>query len=132
MTTSYDTIYTTFLNNCKVSDIDLPQTTDKIYEAIHNAIRHFNNRLRDELQWDDAIETVSRELSNDDLLVLSHYIRLIFLKNQKTYFENLWQPFQKDVGLKNFSTQLRSLESSIIDQEKFIDQLIMNSMEDFL
>jgi hypothetical protein len=130
--TSYDTIWTSFLTNCKASDIDLPQTPEKIYEAIHNAIRHFNNRLRDSLKWDDVSETVNREMSDDHLLILAHYLRLIFLINQKTYFEGLWQPFAKDVGLRNFGTQLRSIETSVQEQRQTIESLILNSMEDYL
>lgn len=132
MNTSYDQIWTFFLNNCKVSDIDLPQTDQGIYDAIHNAILYFNNRLRDELQWDDLTETVSRELSGDDLLILVNYLRLIFLINQRTYFESTWIPFQKDIGIKNFGTQLNSLRNSVEEQEKTIDKLIMNTEEDFL
>lgn len=130
--TSYDQIWTTFLNNCKVSDIDLPQTPEKIYEIIRNGVMHFNNRLRENIVCDDSTETLNRELSNDYLLILAHYIRLIFLINQKTYFESLWQPFAKDVGLKNFSTQLKSLETSIAEEERTIDRLIMNMEDDFL
>jgi hypothetical protein len=130
--TSYDQIWTSFLTNCKASDIDLPQLPAQIYEAIHNAIRHFNNRLRDTLAWDDVLEIVNRELSGDHLLILSHYLRLIFLINQKTYFEGLWQPFAKDVGLRNFGTQLRSLETSVQEQRQTIEDLIMNATEDFL
>lgn len=130
--TSYDQIWTTFLNNCKVSDIDLPQTPEKIYEIIRNGVMHFNNRLREDIVCDDSTETLNRELSNDYLLILAHYIRLIFLINQKTYFESLWQPFAKDVGLKNFSTQLKSLETSIAEEERTIDRLIMNMEDDFL
>lgn len=130
--TSYDQIWTTFLNNCKVSDIDLPQTPEKIYEIIRNGVMHFNNRLREDIVCDDSTETLNRELNNDYLLILAHYIRLIFLINQKTYFESLWQPFAKDVGLKNFSTQLKSLETSIAEEERTIDRLIMNMEDDFL
>ncbi len=130
--TSYDQIWAAFLNNCKASDIDIPQTPEKIYETIRNAIMHFNNRLRDNLKWDDTLEEVDREMSDDHLLILAHYIRLIFLINQKTYFESVWQPFSKDVGTKNFSTQLRSLETSVTNQEKTIDRLIINMEEDFL
>lgn len=131
--TSYDEIWTTFLNNCKVSDIDLPQTDEKIYEVIKNGVLHFNNRLREyRIVCNDESETVDRKLSDDHLLILAHYIRLVFLINQRTYFENLWQPFASDIGLKNFSAQLRSLESSIKDQEDRIDELIFNTMEDFL
>ena len=130
--TSYDEIWTTFLNNCKVSDIDLPQTNTKIYEAIKNAVMHFNNRMRTKLVCDNTKEILNEKLSEDNLLILAHYIRLIFLVNQKTYFESLWQPFSSDVGLKNFGTQLRSLEVSVKEQEDKIDSLIINTMEDFL
>lgn len=130
--TTYDQVWTSFLLNCKVSDIDLPKTNEKIYETIQNAVMHFNNRLRTEVICDDVLEQLSRELTDDELLILSHFLRLIFLTNQKTYFENLWQPFQKDVGLKNFGTQLKSLEGSVSDQSHKIETLILNSMEDFL
>jgi len=130
--TSYDEIWTTFLNNCKVSDLDLPQTNQAIYESIKNAVMYMNNRLRTDLICDDVKETLDKEITQDHLLILANYIRYIFLINQKTYFENLWQPFSKDVGLKNFSTQLNSLKSSIELQDKTIDRLIMNTEVDFL
>lgn len=130
--TSYDLVWETFLNNCKVSDIDLPQIPEQIYEVIKNGVMHFNNRLREELICDDLNEVLDKDLSNDHLLILAHYIRLIFLNNQKTYFESLWQPFQKDVGLRNFGTQLKSLEISVKEQQRTIDSLIMNMEVDFL
>jgi hypothetical protein len=130
--TSYDDVWQTFLNNCKVSDIDLPQTPEKIYETIRNAIMHFNNKFRTIIVCDDINEELSEELSEDYLLILGHYIRFIFLKNQKTYYETLLQPFQKDIGFKNFTAQMKSLESSVSDQERTIDLLIMNMEEDYL
>jgi len=132
MNTTYDEIWLTFLNNCKVTDIDLPQTNEKRYDAIKNAVLHFNNRLRDNLACDNSTETVSRKLNEDHLLILAHYIRLILLINQRTYFENLWQPFQHDVGLKNFQSQLNSLKDSVTQERNTIESLIFNSMEDFL
>jgi hypothetical protein len=132
MNTSYDDIWTAFLNNCKVSDIDLPQIPEKMFEYIKNAVMHFNNRFRTTIVCDDNLEELSEELNNDYLLILAHYIRLNFLKNQRTYFESLWQPFSKDVGLKNFSTQLNSLKSSVQEQERTIDSLVMNMEDDFL
>lgn len=130
--TTYDQIWVSFLTNCKVSDIDLPTIPERIYDCIHNAIRHMNNRLRTKMTWNDDLEVVNEELSDDQLLILSHYIRLIFIINQKTYFESTWQPFARDIGLKNFSAQLKSLENSIDSEEKKIDQLIANTEEDYL
>ncbi|MBD1379211.1 hypothetical protein [Metabacillus arenae] len=130
--TSYDEIWQSFLNNCKASDFDLPSTQEKIHETIKNAVSHFNIRKSDNIQCDDIMETVNRELPESYVLIIAHYIRLIFLINQKTYFESTWQPFSNDVGLKNFSSQLKSLESSITSEERIIERLIMFTEEDFI
>lgn len=130
--TSYDDIYQTFLNNCKVDDIDLPTTDEERYEIIKNAVMHFNNRMRTKIVCDNTTETVSEDLNDDYLLIIAHYIRYLFLINERTYFESLWQPFQQDVGLKNFSTQLNSLKDSVTEEKNVIDRLIMNQEEDYL
>jgi len=132
MITAFDDVWKCFLNNCKVSDIDLPNTDEKIHEAIKNATMYFNNRMRTSIQCDTASETLSEKLSEDYLLILSNFIRLTFLINQRTYFESLWQPFASDVGLRNFGTQINSLKASVQEQEKKLDTLIINTMEDFL
>lgn len=132
MNTTFDDVWSCFLNNCKVSDIDLPNTNEKIHETIKNATMYFNNRMRTSIQCDTSIETFSEELSEDFLLILANFIRLTFLINQRTYFESLWQPFASDVGLRNFGTQINSLKASVQEQEKKLDILIINTMEDFL
>ncbi|MCA1025674.1 hypothetical protein LCM23_06190 [Cytobacillus kochii] len=130
--TTYDEIWETFLNNCKVSDIDLPNDDMGIYRQIKNAVMLFNNRMRTKFTCDDTDEKVSEALSEDYLLIVANYIRLVFLTNEKTYIESLWQPFSKDVGLKNFNTQIKSLETSVREQKDTINSLIMNAEEDFL
>ncbi|MBG9689491.1 hypothetical protein ABD91_00955 [Lysinibacillus sphaericus] len=132
MSTTFDDVWRCFLNNCRVSDIDLPNTNEKIHEAIKNATMYFNNRMRTSIQCNTEIEIFSGELSEDHLLILANFIRLTFLVNQRTYFESLWQPFASDVGLRNFGTQINSLKASVQEQEKKLDILIINTMEDFL
>lgn len=130
--TSYDTIYTTFLNKTKVSDIDLPTSDERIFDIIHGAILDFNNRMHDDLGYDDTLEQVDRELSNDELLILAHFIRLTVLKNQLTYFTSVWQPFQREISLKHYGTQLKSLEYLIESEEKKIEEIIRNQEDDYL
>lgn len=129
---SYDAVWQSFLNNYKASDIDIPQVDEKIYDHIRYAVMLFNNRMRTELICDDASESIIGTSNNDHLLIISHYIRLTFLINDRTYFEKLYQPFSADVGLRNFNTQLNSLKVSIKEQNDFIEKVIFNSMEDFL
>ena len=130
--TTYDEIWQAFLNNCKVSDIELPNSDDKRYEYIRNALMYFNNRMRTKYVGDDIGESLNDQLSEDHLLILANYIRLIFLINQKTFYENTWQPFASDIGVKYFGTQLKSLETSVNTQNATIDRLIMYTEEDFL
>ncbi|MCM3110032.1 hypothetical protein [Lederbergia lenta] len=132
MSTSYDLVWQSFLNNCKVSDIDLPNIDEQIYEAIRNGVMHLNNRLRTVYKCDDLTETIDDELSADHLLILIHMIRHIFLTNQRVYFVNLWQPFAKDITIRNFTAQLRSLDSTITEAKNDIELLIRNMAEDFL
>lgn len=130
---TYDVIWETFLNNYRAEDIDLPETDEQIYPYITNAVMFLNNRLRTDFVCDDAQEVVTGTNLNDDVvLLIAHYIKLTFLKNDLTFFEKLWQPLASDVGIKNFRVQLASLTSSIKAQEKMIETFIFNAMEDFL
>ncbi len=130
--TPYDAVWTTFLNNCKTSDIDLPQSDKLIHEAIRNGLLYLNNRLQTKYKGDDLLEEITDKLTDDHLLILAHMIRLVFLQNQRIYFVNLWQPFAKDITIRNFSSQLKSLDTSIKEAKDDIESLIRNAEEDFL
>lgn len=130
--TTYDDIYTEFITKCQTDTINLPSTTDKIYDTIHSAIRHFNSRLRDTLSWDDLSESVDRDLSNDELILLAHFLRLSFLENQLISFSTIWQPFQSDIGLRNYQSQVKSLESLVTMEKDLIESLIDKTQEDYL
>ena len=129
---TYDQVWTEFLLNYKVDDADLPNSPARIKDHINSAIRMMNNRLRITIVGDDTNELLVGMVNDDELLLLAHYIRLAFLINEKTYYEKLWQPFSTDIGLKDFGTQLRSLDSSVKQQKEFIEQVILNMTEDFL
>lgn len=132
MFTTYDEIWETFLLNCKTDDINLPQGEEKIYSSIRNAVMHFKNRTQENVNCIDDTETLDVKLSDDYLLILANYLRLNFLKNEKTYYESQWQPFQQDVGLRNFSSQLKSMEGSIDEQKATIDVLFKYTEVDYL
>lgn len=129
---SYDDVWEEFILNYKVEDINIPTNVEAIYKTIRSAIRLMNNRLHLGLINDDTNETVVNLENDDQLIILANYIRLIMLKNDKKYYESLWQPMASDVGLRNFGTQLNSLKDSVKEQQKLIDDLIFNTLEDFL
>lgn len=129
---SYDDIWEEFRENYKVDDINLPTSTEAIYRTIRSAIRLMNNELRLNLIGDNETETVVNLENEDQLIILANFIRLNMLRNDKKYYESLWQPMNSDIGLRNFGTQLNSLRDSVKEQEKLIDDLIFNTLEDFL
>ena len=128
--TSYDTLYSTFMNNNLADDIDLPQSEIEIYRVINNAVMLYNNRERDIIVCDDTLEEVDRELNNDEILMIAHYIKLAFLKNQMTAFTLTWQPFDKDMGLRNYDSQVRAMGRLVADAERVIQQFKFNKEVD--
>lgn len=130
MNTSYDEIFSTFMDNNLAEDIDLPQTDPEIYRYINNGVKFYNNQERDNLICDDAEEKVSRQLNNDEVLIIAHYIRYAFLKNQLSGFLLTYQPFGKDMGFKNYDSQVRGLGRIVDDCMKTITTLRHNKEVD--
>lgn len=130
--TSYDEIYVKFLSICKTEDINLPKDDKKIYEFIKSAVDLYNNRLRSNIICNDETETLNQKLDSDGLIILANFLRLVFLENELTYFTTIWQPFSKDLGLRNYQSQVKAQESLISNQVYRIDELIKNTATDFM
>lgn len=128
--TTYDDIYTQFITNCPTDDINLPNTDEKRYTAIKSAIKYFNNRLGLSVVCDDATETVNREFSDSELLISSHYLRLSFLEGQLIHLTTTWQPFQKELGIRNYTEASRNLKELISNEKDTIEQLYISNFTD--
>lgn len=129
--TTYDLLWTVFLENCRTSDINLPSTDVGKYEKIHNAIRYYNNRMETDLTWNDTTEVLNEELDDDHLLILAHFMRLNFLDNDLTDFVTTWGVFTKEVGQDNYSTRQKG-KQELVDKENItIDKLILNLINDW-
>ncbi|WP_405101433.1 hypothetical protein [Oceanobacillus sp. FSL H7-0719] len=132
MKTSYDLLWSTFLAKCKVDDLDLPNSEEAIYDTIQNAVLAFNNKLEDDLLADNTTELLNRELSGDELLLLSHCIRIIILENQLIYFSASFSPFTKEIGARNLGNQMNRLEYLIDREDDKIHSIIVKMTDDFI
>ncbi|MFB5759100.1 hypothetical protein [Paenibacillus medicaginis] len=130
--TTYDEIFTEFLVITKTEPVNVPTEQDKIYDVIHSAVRHYNNRMRTKVMCDDLTETISEELDDDELIIIANFLKLAFLENQLIYFTTLWQPFAQDIGLRNYQAQIKSMEYLIKRQEDKLDQIINRIQTDYL
>lgn len=132
MNTTYDELYTRFLNICKSEDYNLPQTDEQKYELIHLAIDDINIRLDLEIEYDDTLEMVSEKLSKNKILIITNYMKLHQMRNDYHYLATFLTPFEQDIGTKNVTAQLKAQESSIEKQEEQVEKYIMYEVDDFM
>jgi predicted DNA-binding helix-hairpin-helix protein len=132
MIITYDDVWSTFLDNYKVNTVDIPTDEFIIYNDIRNAVMMVNNKLRTKFKADDTSELIIGAETEDDRLIIAHYIKLAYLINEKVVYESLYQPISPDVGVRNYNSQLNSLDKSIARQESYIEYFILNTREDFL
>jgi hypothetical protein len=103
-----------------------------MYDIIHSAIRHLNTRINDDITYDDTNEQISRDLLDNELIMIAHYIRLSFFENQLISLTTIWQPFQKEIGIRNYQEQSRNIKELISSEKDIIETIITNSFDDEL
>lgn len=130
--TSYDIIYGEFIENCSTDDINLPDTNEKKYNAIHSAIKKYNTRQNDSLEYNDLLEEVNRDLKDGEILILSHFLRLSFLENQLIHLSSTYSPFQKEIGIKNYQEASRNFKEMIQSEKNTIEQIIISTTDDYM
>ena len=83
------------------------------------------------IMGDDVIESLDVKLTDDELLILINIMKLVFLKNEKTLFVSKYGVFQKEFGINNYNAQANAKDLEITEQEKTIDDLIVNALDDW-
>jgi hypothetical protein len=127
--TSYDDIWEAFVTNCLVDSQTLPQTNEGKYILIHNGLRHYNvstDESEIKLKFDDTLEQINVDLDDNRLLLLAYCIRYTFLENELIGFEQVWQPFVKEIGQKFYREQIGGREDTLDRTKNKIDQLLLN------
>lgn len=112
--TTYDDIWTSFLENCQVNSDDIPQSEEAIYSCINNAVRIYNQKAKkyeDRMQLascNDMMEELSVKLTDEELLILSFIIAGVVCRNALLQFSTLFASFAKEMGLSNIKSQTDS------------------------
>lgn len=127
--TSYDTLYDFFISVTKVSDLDLPSTDEGKYDLIKVAVLSYNNRFRTDITLDDTEEELSIDLTNDQLIITSLYMRLTSLRNIYSYKMAFYAPQTKELGLKFINGQLNAAKENIKEGKDAIDEAVFYADE---
>lgn len=124
---SYDSIFTCFLENCKIQSKNLPTTSEGKYAMIHNACRHYTNKMEEYgLLWNDSTESLTVELDSNRLLILAYCMKLVYMENAVTEFTDVWSVFQKELGINNFQAQVKAKQYNVESAEQKIIELMTN------
>ena len=132
--TNYNEIFKCFIKNCGVNTSKLPASDIGKYDMITNAIRHYNTIISEyddvgRLSGDNQAELINVLLDDTRLLILAYCIKYVHLENQLVGFQELWSPFQKEVGIKDYRSQVQGRENTLERTSQKIIELL-TSLED--
>lgn len=131
MNTTYEEIWNKFESISKFDQYDLPFTVDGRRKLIVSGVDIFNQRLFDELQCDNKLDEVGRQLTQQEIYLVANCIKLQVCNNLYTDFATTYSMYQKEVGFKDYKAQINARETMVKMQEKTIDSIVFSMLEDY-
>lgn len=131
MFTSYDDVYKFFTEITRVDKIDLPISIEGQYDLINSGRMEFNMRREDSLVCHEESETLDRKLTDLELMLFGNCMKLVILKNMLSDFTSTYSMFQKEVGVKDYKSQLDARTWIVDRQESIIKDILFKMQEDF-
>ena len=116
--TTFDTVYEYFSEiSVGIDTYFLPKNIEEQHKLIANGIRIFNSKLDDNLKIDITTEEFSRELSENEITLFAHCMKLHCLNKMYLDFINTYSMFQKEIGFKDYKAQVDS-KLAVVEMEK--------------
>ena len=131
MNTTYEQIWVEFEPIAKFDEYDLPITVDGRRSLIKSGVKTFNKKMFDKLQGDDTIDTVNRMLSDSEMNLLIHCMRLQVCVNIYSEFTTTYDMYKNDIGFKNYKSQLDARQNLIDMEEQEINEIVFSMQESF-
>lgn len=138
MNTSYDEIWECFLENCSYDYSEIPQTEEKIYLMIKNAINYYNQkakkyegRIQGDLICDDIMETLNKKLNSIEVLIIANILGYVLCKNKLVEFTSVYGTYAKEMGFKDYKAQIEGRQVEVKRYEDEINRLIYDEIDTF-
>lgn len=138
MNTSYDDIWECFLENCGYDSSEIPQTDERRYSMIRNAVSYYNQkakkyegRITGNLKCDDTMEELDKMLNFTELLILGFTLGYILCRNKLVEFTSVYGTFAKEMGFKDYKAQLDGRQREVKRYEEEILRLIEDEIDSF-
>lgn len=138
MNTSYDEIWECFLENCGYDYSEIPQTDERRYSMIKNAINYYNQKARKyegritgNIICDDFMESLNKKLSSIELLIVANILGYILCKNKLVEFTSVYGTFAKEMGFKDYKAQVEGRQVEVKRYEDEVNRLIEDEIDTF-
>lgn len=138
MNTSYDEIWECFLENCGYDYSEIPQTDERRYSMIKNAINYYNQkakkyegRIVGGLVPDDMMEQLNKKINSTELLIIANILGYIICKNKLVEFTSVYGTFAKEMGFKDYKAQVEGRQVEVARFESEISRLIEDEIDTF-
>ena len=138
MNTSYDEIWECFLENCGYDYSEIPQTDERRCSMIRNAINYYNQkakkyegRIQGDLICDDNIESINKEITPTELMIIASILSYILCRNKLVEFTSVYGTFAKEMGFKDYKAQLEGRQAEVKRYEDEISRLIEDQIDSF-
>lgn len=138
MNTSYDEIWECFLENCGYDYSEIPQTDERRYSMIKNAISYYNQkakkyegRITGNIICDDIMETLNKKINSIELLIMANILGYILCKNKLVEFTSVYGTFAKEMGFKDYKAQLDGRQMEVKRYEDEVSRLIEDEIDTF-
>lgn len=125
--TTYDEIWSCFLDNVGKYSENLPKENSEIYRLIHNAVRDYNIKTDEDenkLTFIDETEIVNQELDDNRLKLLALLLKKNILQNDLEYFQEVYQYDLKEVKSKFYKNQVDGRTDTINKVEREILEIL--------
>lgn len=131
MNTTYAEIWDKFETIARFDEYDLPTTIDGRRKLINASVDIFNIKRFDELECDNTLDEINRQLTPQEIMLLVHCMKLQVCHNIYSDFTTTYSMYQKEVGFKDYKAQVDSRETLIKLQENVVDDIVFSMTEDF-
>ena len=129
--TTFDEVYEYFNDISQgIDNYYLPNNIDGQKRLISNGRRLFNNKLFKNVQQDNLTEIFDKVLSENEIMLMAHCMRLYCLNRMYDDFISIYSMFQKEVGFKDYKAQCDGRLSNIQFETKNIDDLVFSMLND--
>lgn len=128
--TTYDEIWSCFIDICNIDRELLPQTDEGKYILINSSARNYNtfiDKSEIKIKCDNLTEQINISLDDNRILILAYCMRYTFQENALQDFISIWGGFVgSDVGVKDYRAQVTSRESTMDRSKSEILRLLGN------